>query len=59
MIEVADGIATLADEFAPDGRARYRLSDGRRMDGFAPAAWDFWRLSEEDCAALKESTDAP
>lgn len=45
VLSRSDGVATVRDEYADDGVAFYRLSDGRRCepDG-EPTPWDFWRL---------------
>jgi hypothetical protein len=45
--------AILRDDFSDNGKAFYRLSDGRRLDqaGTQVAPWDFWRL---DVPRLRE-----
>ena len=46
VLSMDAGIATVEDELAEGGLARYRTSDGRRVDALGdPTPWDFWRLA--------------
>lgn len=58
LIRLEPGIAVLKS-WTGEGEAKYRLSDGRRLqdDGLTPHPWDFWRLSDADRWILAKAAE--